>query len=151
MFGPATLYVWWSAAWATIMRAFGLASMIYWVDTLGFDAFQLVVLGTGLEAAVFVAEIPTGVVADTRSRKLSLIVSHVVIAIGVTAAGLTGNFWLLVATQVCWGVGWTFKSGADVAWVTDGSVTNKPPTKSWPGPVNGPSLGRSPGSSSVAA
>lgn len=101
------------------MRGFGLAAMIYWVDTVGLEPFQLVVLGTALEAGVFLAEIPTGVVADTRSRKLSLVISHVVVGIGVIATGLTGAYWLLILAQIFWGVGWTFKSGADVAWITD--------------------------------
>ncbi len=117
--GPATLYVWWSALWAAVMRGFGLAAMIYWVDTLGLGAFQLVVLGTALEGGVLLAEIPTGVVADTRSRKLSLVISHLVVGVGFVLTGLTTTYWILVVSQILWGVGWTFKSGADVAWITD--------------------------------
>ena len=116
---PDQLYVWWATLWAAAMRGFGLAAMIYWVDTVGLEPFQLVVLGTALEAGVFLAEIPTGVVADTRSRKLSLVISHVVVGLGVIATGLTSTFWLLILAQIFWGVGWTFKSGADVAWITD--------------------------------
>ena len=101
------------------MRGFGLAAMIYWVSTLGLGPFQLVILGTALEAGVLLAEIPTGVVADTRSRKLSLVISHVVVGIGYVVTGLTSTYWILVVGQMFWGVGWTFKSGADVAWITD--------------------------------
>ena len=117
--GPDKLYIWWSSLWAAIMRGFGLAAMIYWVDTLGLGAFQLVILGTALEAGVLVAEIPTGVVADTRSRKLSLVIAHLIVGAGMVATGLTSTYWILIVAQVLWGVGWTFKSGADVAWITD--------------------------------
>src|SRR3954469_22379486 len=36
------------------------------------------------------------------------------------ATGLVTAFPLLVGTQMLWGLSWTFASGSDVAWVTDG-------------------------------
>ena len=33
--------------------------------------------------------------------------------------GLVTTFPLLVVTQVLWGLGWAFSTGADVAWVTN--------------------------------
>jgi len=33
--------------------------------------------------------------------------------------GLVTGFLLLVVTQVLWGVGWAFLTGADVEWITD--------------------------------
>jgi MFS transporter, DHA3 family, tetracycline resistance protein len=35
------------------------------------------------------------------------------------ATGLVTDFGPLVATQMLWGLSWTFSSGADVAWITD--------------------------------
>jgi hypothetical protein len=35
------------------------------------------------------------------------------------ATGLVTDFPLLMATQMLWGISWTFASGADTAWVTD--------------------------------
>ena len=49
-------------------------SAIYRVEVVGLDVFQLVFLGTVLEATVFLFEIPTGVVADVYSRRLSVII-----------------------------------------------------------------------------
>lgn len=62
---------------------------------------------------------PAGVVADTFSRKWALVVSHALMGAAMIATGLVTEFWLLVATQMLWGLSWTFASGADVAWVTD--------------------------------
>ncbi len=62
---------------------------------------------------------PTGVMADTISRKWSIIIAHVVIGAGMIMTGLVTAFPLLAATQILWGLGWAFMSGADVAWVTD--------------------------------
>ena len=44
---------------------------IFVVLTLGFTPFQLVLLGTILEGTYLLCEVPTGVVADTVSRRLS--------------------------------------------------------------------------------
>ena len=46
---------------------------VYLVRELHLSPLQLVLMGTAMEAAVFLFEVPTGVVADTYSRRLSLI------------------------------------------------------------------------------
>jgi MFS family permease len=66
-----------------------------------------------------VFEIPAGVVADTFSRKWSLVGSHVLMGTAMVATGLVSGFGPLVATQMLWGLSWTFASGADVAWISD--------------------------------
>jgi MFS family permease len=58
-------------------------------------------------------------IADTISRKWSLVVSHVLMGTAMMATGLVTDFGPLVATRMLWGLSWTFASGADVAWVTD--------------------------------
>ena len=40
-------------------------SAVYFVETVGMNPLELVLVGTAMEAAVFLFEIPTGVVADT--------------------------------------------------------------------------------------
>ncbi len=64
-------------------------------------------------------EVPAGVVADTVSRKWALVIAHALIGASMVITGLVTAFPALVATQMLWGVGWAFASGADVAWVTD--------------------------------
>ena len=44
---------------------------IYLVSDVGLTPFQLVVMGTAMEAAVFLFEVPTGVVADIRPKALA--------------------------------------------------------------------------------
>lgn len=66
-----------------------------------------------------IAEVPTGVVADAVSRKRSLVIAHAVMGSGMVMMGFVTAFPLILITQVLWGLGWTFSSGADVAWVTD--------------------------------
>jgi MFS family permease len=57
--------------------------------------------------------------ADTLSRKWSIVVAHALTGAGMLVTGLVTDFSLLVATQMLWGLGWTFTSGAEVAWLTD--------------------------------
>ena len=94
-------------------------SAVYRVDVLGLNPLQLVLVGTTLEAAYFLAEIPTGVVADAYSRKLSLIIGYIVIGVGFIIEGAIPQFWAVLLSQVVWGVGATFLSGAEIAWLTD--------------------------------
>jgi MFS family permease len=64
-------------------------------------------------------EIPTGVMADTISRKWSLVIFHILVGTSMVITGLVTSFPALLGTQMLWGIAWTFASGADVAWITD--------------------------------
>ncbi|HRE29249.1 MAG TPA: tetracycline efflux MFS transporter Tet(40), partial [Anaerolineales bacterium] len=75
------------------------------VEALRLDPLQLVLLGTALEAAYFVTEIPTGVVADVYSRRLSILIGLALLGGSFVVAGLVGDFSLLIATQIGAGIG----------------------------------------------
>lgn len=93
--------------------------VIYRVDVAGLDPLQLVLLGTLLEGTVFLFEIPTGIVADIYSRRLSVIIGTLLIGIGHAIEGTAPIFWVIMLSQFVWGLGYTFISGAFVAWITD--------------------------------
>ena len=109
-------WIWWRAL---LHRGWWLVTSVYLVVDAELSPSQLVVIGVaqGLVAVVF--EVPAGVVADTIGRKRSLIVSHALMGTAMLATGLVTDFEALVATQMLWGLAWTFASGADVAWITD--------------------------------
>jgi MFS family permease len=92
---------------------------VFFVRDLEFTPLQLVLTGTALELAYFLFEIPTGVVADTYGRRLSVILGTVGLGIGFIATGLAHGVWLVLAAAAFKGFTWTFKSGADEAWITD--------------------------------
>ena len=102
---------------------------IYYITALGLNPFELLLIGMVLELAVLLFESVTGVVADTYSRKLSVIIGMFVIGTGFAMQGIIPALegmlpfipvmvWLLLA-QVFFGVGDTFVSGADTAWIVD--------------------------------
>lgn len=98
-------------------------NMIYQVEVLHLSPLQLVLVGTTLETACFIFEIPTGIVADIYSRKLSVIIGLAMMGIGFILEGSVPSFYAIIVAQVLWGIGYTFISGAIDAWVA-GEVTN---------------------------
>jgi MFS transporter, DHA3 family, tetracycline resistance protein len=95
------------------------ASLIYQVTTVGLNPLQLVLVGTCLELTVFLFEVPTGVVADVYSRRLSVLIGLVIMGLGFLTEGLVPVFLGVLAGQCLWGFGYTFTSGATQAWVVD--------------------------------
>ena len=95
------------------------ASSLYQVTVAGLTPLQLVLVGTTLELSVFLFEVPTGVVADVYSRRLSVIIGMFLIGVGFIVEGTFPIFWVILLAQILWGVGYTFTSGATQAWITD--------------------------------
>src|SRR5207342_3752897 len=92
---------------------------VYLVQELDFSPLQLVLMGTAMEAAVFLCEIPTGVVADTYGRRLSLVIGYLGMGATWLLVGVVSAPWLVIALWGLWGLAYTFTSGAYEAWITD--------------------------------
>jgi MFS transporter, DHA3 family, tetracycline resistance protein len=92
---------------------------VYLVRDLHLTPLQLVLMGTAMEAAVFLFEVPTGVVADTYSRRLSLVIGYLGMGAAWVAVGLASAPWLIIALWAFWGFAYTFTSGAEQAWIAD--------------------------------
>jgi MFS transporter, DHA3 family, tetracycline resistance protein len=92
---------------------------LYEATVAGLSPLQLVLVGTTVELSVFVFEIPTGVVADAFSRRLSIIIGYFLMGVGFLVEGLFPAFLPILLAQVIWGFGYTFTSGATQAWISD--------------------------------
>ncbi len=97
---------------------FGMYAL-YVVRDAGLTPFQLLLAGIVLEASVVLCEIPTGVVADAISRRLSVIIGTVITGAGWAVMGLYPSFEGILIGECLWGVGFTFLSGASEAWFAD--------------------------------
>ena len=93
--------------------------MIFQAQILKLDALQLVLIGTMMEISILLFEIPTGVVADVISRRLSVIIGTLLMGGGFLMMGLASSFETALASQLVWGIGYTFTSGAYDAWLVD--------------------------------
>jgi len=92
---------------------------LYAVKGAGLGPLELALAGTLLELGVFLGEVPTGLFADVRGRRLSVIVGLCIIGTGVGTMGAVPAFWCFALGSVLVGVGGTFISGAHQAWLAD--------------------------------
>jgi DHA3 family tetracycline resistance protein-like MFS transporter len=95
------------------------AMMIYQIQLVGLTPLQLVLVGTTMEITVFLFEIPTGIVADLYSRRLSVIIGFFMQGFSYLISGTIPTFAAILISQVIWGIGYTFTSGAYNAWMVD--------------------------------
>lgn len=96
-----------------------VVTSLYEATVAGLTPVQLILVGTALEISAFVFEVPTGVVADVYSRRLSIIIGYLLMGAGFLVEGLFPAFIPILLAQVLWGLGYTFTSGATQAWITD--------------------------------
>ncbi|MCA1668931.1 MAG: MFS transporter, partial [Thermomicrobia bacterium] len=94
-------------------------NLIYQVQVAHLNPLQLVLVGTILEGTAFLFEVPTGIVADVYSRRLSIIIGAFLLGVGLALQGVVPKFGVILLAQVIWGIGYTFTSGATQAWITD--------------------------------
>lgn len=91
----------------------------YETVTARLDPLQLLVVGAAMELSRLLFEIPTGVVADIVSRRLSVVIGFALIGLSLILESLFPLFILILLAQVLWGLGYTFTSGATQAWLSD--------------------------------
>jgi DHA3 family tetracycline resistance protein-like MFS transporter len=92
---------------------------VYRVQVVGVSPLQLVLIGTVMEAAYFLLEMPTGIVADVVSRRLSVIIGIFFLGVAALIEGLFPVFGIILLSQVAWALGYAFTSGATEAWIAD--------------------------------
>ena len=116
----------------TYLRITGLfnlaASLIWGVDTLfklqaGLDIFQVMLTNAAFTLGMMVFEVPTGVVADTLGRRVSLLLCIGTLCVStvfyVAIAWLGWGLWPFMGASVLLGLGYTFYTGAVDAWLVD--------------------------------
>jgi DHA3 family tetracycline resistance protein-like MFS transporter len=110
------LYV---GAWSLARSLGWTVAAVYFVREVGMSPLELVLVGTALEVAYFLFEVPTGVVADTYSRRASIVIGQVLMGAGFVLTGVFADVGVILAAAALQGFGWTFKSGAEDAWLAD--------------------------------
>ena len=96
-----------------------VTTSLYEATVAGLTPVQLILVGTALEISAFVFEVPTGIVADVYSRRLSIIIGYLLMGLGFLVEGFFPSFLPILLAQVIWGLGYTFTSGATQAWISD--------------------------------
>jgi len=92
--------------------------LIYFLS-LGFGVIETTSLFSISMIFLIAFEFITGPVADHVSRKLSVIISFVLMGISFLGIFIFTNFWLLALFWILDDIAWTFQSGANTAWIID--------------------------------
>jgi MFS family permease len=92
---------------------------VYFVKTVGMSPLQLVLVGTFMELTIFCFEVPTGIVADVYSRRLSTVLRLLIMGLAIVFVGSVAEAWAVILGWSIWGFGYTFTSGATDAWLAD--------------------------------
>jgi MFS family permease len=125
-----------NAASRTIQRIYLLllflqtlaASLIWGINTLflldaGLTNTQAFSANAFFTAGQVIFEVPTGVVADTRGRRISYLLGTITLAVSTVLYLVmwrtSGPFWGWALTSMFLGLGFTFFSGAVQAWLVD--------------------------------
>lgn len=116
---PTRVYLFMEIALGTCLGMVFASNMLYQVTIAKLAPLQLVLIGTMVEISTFVFEVPTGIVADVYSRRLSIIIGYILIGLGSLIEGFFPAFRPILFAQIVWGLGYTFTSGAKQAWITD--------------------------------
>jgi len=116
---PETTFLVYATGEGFAFRLMSVLFSVFLIVELGLGPLQLLLMGTVLELSYLLFEVPTGVVADTVSRRLSVVIGLVGSGAAFILLGLSGSFAIAMVSQALWGVFATFQSGADVAWLTD--------------------------------
>ncbi len=94
-------------------------NLVYQIRTVGLGPFELIMVGTVLEVTCLVAQVPTGIIADLYSRRLSVVIGCLLTGAGVLVEGLVPAYLAVLVASVVWGIGATCIDGAEEAWVAD--------------------------------
>jgi MFS transporter, DHA3 family, tetracycline resistance protein len=98
--------------------AFTIAA-VYFVTEVGMSPLELVLTGTAYELSYSVLDVPTAVLADTYSRRASVVLGMVVTGLAFVLIALAPSVPLILAACAVMGLGQTFVSGAYDAWLAD--------------------------------
>lgn len=85
----------------------------------GLSLTQVLLLQSYFSILIILLEVPTGVIADKYSRRLSLILSTITITIGAFIYSASSTFTTFLVAETFWAFGCSFLSGADTALLYD--------------------------------
>lgn len=116
---PKVVYLFIEFSASAFFAMIFVTASLYEATVAGLTPVQLILVGTALEVSAFVFEVPTGIVADVYSRRLSIIIGYTLMGLGFLVEGFFPAFLPILLAQVIWGLGFTFTSGATQAWISD--------------------------------
>ncbi len=114
-----TTYLVFTGAFSLFLALIQTVNLVYQVEVAHLNPLQLVLVGTALESVCFIFQVPTGVLADVYSRRLTIIAGTLILGAGYVLEGSIPQFLAIMVGQAMFGIGATLIDGAEQAWIAD--------------------------------
>ena len=85
----------------------------------GMDLLQINLINGFFMISIFFMEIPTGAIADSFGRKISIVCGCLILSISFLVYFLSSSFWGFVLAEIIGAVSLALLSGSTEAWVVD--------------------------------
>ena len=92
---------------------------IIYLNFRGLSLTQVAYIDIAFFGAIFLFEIPTGIIADKFGRKVSVFLAGITKFVGVMLFAFATTFTGFVISYIIWAIGVTLSSGAQEAWLYD--------------------------------
>jgi len=89
------------------------------LQSIGLSLAEIGLVNTVFWTVLILAELPTGMLADGRSRAWSMKLGGAFYSAGALSYIFAGSFWSAAFAESLIGIGGAFISGAGTAWITD--------------------------------
>lgn len=97
----------------------GPVIMLYLLEVKNLNFTQVMFLTSASAFATVIFEVPTGVVADLWSRKISLLIGTIVLGASLGFYIFAQGFFMCMLAEILFALGFAFNSGADTALLYD--------------------------------
>ncbi|MFA6088553.1 MAG: MFS transporter [Candidatus Woesearchaeota archaeon] len=117
---PFYVYYFFMGTWAMVSLY-----LVLYFRQLSFSFFEISILFSSFGFSMFLFEIPTGIIADKYSRKMSVLIGFFLAVILIFLLGFVTSFLLFLVLFILLGIAMTFISGAEEAWIIDNLKLSK--------------------------
>lgn len=115
---PSTTYILFCAL-ARFAQGVSATAYVPFLREIQLSVSDVGLLEGAFSISMFLSELPTGMLADGKSRAWSLRVGTIVWMLSVLAYSAAIGFWTALLCEIGIGIGCAFLSGAQQAWVVD--------------------------------
>lgn len=96
-----------------------VATCVIFFMQRGINLFEVSIIHLALYGSIFLFEIPTGIISDVFSRKMSFVCSCFLTSIGMLVFAFANTLEYFVIAAIIYGIGVTLESGSFEAWLID--------------------------------
>ncbi len=116
---PKEIYVFLLAEFVISLEFLGVVLLIFFKDWGGLSQTEVQILQSWFIFWTFVLEIPTGIFADVRGKKFSVILGFLFLVIGFLAYTVKADFVIFLFAEFLLALGIALQSGAQEGWIFD--------------------------------